>query len=201
MELFTSHSPSATFYADFEQPWISWRRYVPLETMVQQAIELVTTLRLATRSNSCRFELVAGLVQTTEAIAGNLEIMAANARVQSMTFNGLIAITSATSAAVVSSLYLTVRLHLFEALHDFLGANVATLWQDQADCLSTVTPAMSKCAGQLLERVTAALHAQDKQPTRALRMFCLGWPLLATMQSPLTGDDIKATAMHSVHGY
>lgn len=199
MELFTSDSSPAAFSADFEQPWVSWRRYVPLEPVIQQAIEHVTTLRSATQSNSCGFELAVGLVQTTEAIAVNLEIItAAKAQEQSMTFNGLLAITSATSAAIVSSLYLTVRLHLLEALHGFLEANAATLPQHQADRLSTIVPAMSNCAGQLFERVTAALHAQDKQLTMTLRMFCLGWPLLAILQSPLTSHDIRATAMSSV---
>ncbi|KAJ4182994.1 hypothetical protein NW767_013674 [Fusarium falciforme] len=116
-------------------------------------------------------------------------------------FNGLLRSHSAASAAIAKSLYLTVRLHLVDALLRSFDAQVHVAEAD--DDLPSPIPEWLVIEQEdglrtLWEEVTAALApggqapgVKENAPGAASRMFCLSWPIAAISQSTMTSEQWK----------
>ncbi|KAH8663865.1 hypothetical protein BGZ61DRAFT_431832 [Ilyonectria robusta] len=112
--------------------------------------------------------------------------------VPSVAFNGFIAISCATNAAIARCLYLTVRLHVLEIL------------SEAADALhfhsSPSRPHAAVCTEQLLREITSALNAApsrtegqvSKEPGIGFRAYSLYWPMTAVLRSKLANEATRA---------
>lgn len=106
----------------------------------------------------------------------------------SVAFNGFIAISSATNAAIARCLYLTVRLHVLEMLSE-----VADVFHFHS---SLKKPHATVCTEPLLREITSTLNAASsrtevqvgEEPGMGFRAYSLFWPMTAVLGSKLANQ-------------
>lgn len=207
MDIFSKKADPASLKAEFGDPWISWQRFCPVDPVVQTSVDLLAevTSTMGLNRSETHFINVADQVRR---VLGSLDLVVY--QVSSHTsrhssplvyFNGLLRDHSATSAAIAKSLYLTVRLHLVDALLRSFDAQVHVAEADN-DLLSpipewlVIEQEVGLCT--LWEEITAALapsaqasEAKENAHGAGSRMFCLSWPLAAISQSTFASEQWK----------
>lgn len=108
--------------------------------------------------------------------------------IPSAAFNGFIAISSATNAAIARCLYLTVRLHVLEMLTEVADALHFDLSIEQLH-----TPI---CTKPLVREITLVLDTSlsrtggkvSEEPGMGFRAYSLLWPMTAVLRSKLADE-------------
>ncbi|RSM07007.1 hypothetical protein CDV31_008849 [Fusarium ambrosium] len=207
MDIFSKKADPASLKAEFEDPWIAWPRFCPVEPIVQTSVDLLVEVESTMGLNRSKTHIinVAGQVRV---VLESLDLIVSQVSPDTSRhsnppayFNGLLRNHSAISAAIAKSLYLTVRLHLVDALLRSLDAQVHVSEADD-DLLSPIPDwlVIEQEAGlrTLWEEVTAALGPNgqasgttENAPGAAFRMFCLSWPMAAISQSTMAREQWK----------
>ncbi|KAI8654540.1 hypothetical protein NCS57_01200300 [Fusarium keratoplasticum] len=207
MDIFSKKADPASLKTEFEDPWIAWPRFCPVDSIVQTSVDLLAEVESTMGVNHSKTHII-NVADQVRRVLGSLDLVVsqvspATSRHSSPPtyFNGLLRNRSATSAAIAKSLYLTVRLHLVDALLRSFDAQVHVAEAD--DDLPSPIPewlVIEQEAGlrTLWEEVTAALApggqapgAKENAPGAASRMFCLSWPMAAISQSTMTSEQWK----------
>lgn len=198
IDIFMSNLHPTVFAHEYEHPWALWRRYAPLEEIIHDAINIVTSLRAPTVLETSEPSVSSVLLQRTELTIRRVEATAVRQPIGSTAFNSLLTVNSTGSAGIACSLYLTVRLHLMEALQDFVEFAADTMYWAQAVDLLARLPSLQRCAEELLVQLTSVLRTHcspgSGEPRSAFRMFCLSWPLLVIDRSRHVSFEAKCIA-------
>ncbi|EEU35963.1 uncharacterized protein NECHADRAFT_85379 [Fusarium vanettenii 77-13-4] len=202
MDIFSKKADPASLRAEFEGPWIAWPGFYPVDPIVQTSVDLLAEIESTVGLNHSKTHII-NVADQVRRVLGSLDLVVSQVSPDTSSpayFNGLLRNDSATSAAIAKSLYLTVRLHLVNALLRSFDALIHVAEAD--DDLQSRIPewlVIQQEAGlrTLWEEVTAAL-APSEQATEAKnasgtasRMFCLSWPMAAISQSTMASEQCK----------
>ncbi|KAH7231941.1 hypothetical protein B0J15DRAFT_574673 [Fusarium solani] len=189
MDIFSKKADPASLKTEFEDPWIAWPRFCPVDPIVQTSVDLLAEVESTMGLNRSKTHII-NVADQVRRVLGSLDLVVSQvwpdtSRHSSSPayFNGLLRNHSATSAAIAKSLYLTVRLHLVDALLRSFDTQVHVAEADD-DLLSQIPEwlLMEQEAGlrALWEEVMAALEpggqapgANKNAPGAGFRMFCL----------------------------
>ncbi|KAL2671498.1 hypothetical protein Neosp_014088 [[Neocosmospora] mangrovei] len=192
----------ASLRAEFEGPWIAWPGFYPIDPIVQTSVDLLAEIESTVGSNRPKAHII-NVANQVRCVLGSLDLVVSRVSPDTSSpasFNGLLRNDSTTSAAIAKSLYLTVRLHLVDALLRSFGAQIHVTEADD-DLLSQVPEwlVVEQEAGlrTLWEEITATLVLSGQAteaknvPGTASRMFCLSWPMAAISQSTMASEQWK----------
>ncbi|KAM6516585.1 hypothetical protein FALCPG4_014766 [Fusarium falciforme] len=207
MDIFSKKADPASLKTEFEGPWIAWPRFCPVDPIVQTSVDLLAEVESTMGLNHSKTHII-NVADQVRRVLGSLDLVVSQVSPDTSRhsspptyFNRLLRNHSATSAAIAKSLYLTVRLHLVDALLRSFDAQVHVTETD--DDLPSPIPewlVIEQEAGlrTLWEEVTAALAPggqapglKENAPGAASRMFCLSWPMAAISQSTMTSEQWK----------
>ncbi|KAI8713781.1 Zn(2)-C6 fungal-type domain-containing protein [Fusarium sp. LHS14.1] len=202
MDIFSKKADPASLRTEFEGPWMAWPGFYPVDPIVQASVDLLAEIENTMGLNRSKTHIM-NVADQVRRVLGILDLIVSQVSPDSSSpayFNGLLRNDSATSAAIAKSLYLTVRLHLVDALLRSFDAQIH-IAEANDDLLSQIPEwlVIEQEAGlrTLWEEVTAAL-APSRQATEAKnapgtasRMFCLSWPMAAISQSTMASEQWK----------
>ncbi|KAJ3543278.1 hypothetical protein NM208_g3662 [Fusarium decemcellulare] len=210
MDIFLNSAEPASLRTEFEAPWSAWPRFYPVEQIVQASVDLMTEIKGGMSSRGLATHTVQ-LIDRVRATLENIDLIVSQILPEvsqdsscSVYFNGLLKNHSATSTAIVRSLYLTLRLHLVEALSLYVVAQPPVEETEDYQFFQTREWLLEHetTVHTLWDQVTAALASgqQDSEQNRsapgtALRMFCLSWPFRAMLQSTMVSGQWKSRVL------
>lgn len=202
MDIFSKKADPASLRAEFEGPWIAWPGFYSIDPIVQTSVDLLVEIESTVGSNRPKAHII-NVANQVRYVLGSLDFVVSRVSPDTSSpasFNGLLRNDSTTSAAIAKSLYLTVRLHLVDALLRSFGAQIHVTQADD-DLLSPIPEwlVIEQEAGlrTLWEEITAALVLSGQAteaknvPGTASRMFCLSWPMAAISQSTMASEQWK----------
>ncbi|KAH7124787.1 hypothetical protein EDB81DRAFT_912089 [Dactylonectria macrodidyma] len=207
MDIFSKRADPASLKAEFGGLWMAWPRFCPVDPIVQTSVDLLAEIESTMGSNRSSLnatkviDQVRCVLETLDIVVSQVSEDVSRYSPAPIYFSGLLRNNSATSTAIAKSLYLTVRLHLVDALSRCLDAQVQIAEADDGSWLPIPEwLVMEQDAGlcALWEEVTAALAprgqasgAKLNAPGAALCMFCLSWPMAAISQSTIASEQWK----------
>ncbi|KAJ3457011.1 hypothetical protein MRS44_014152 [Fusarium solani] len=173
MDIFSKKADPASLKTEFEDPWIGWPRFCPVDPIVQTSVDLLAEVESTMGLNRSKTHII-NVADQVRRVLGSLDLVVSQVWPDTSRhssppayFNGLLRNHSATSAAIAKSLYLTVRLHLVDALLRSFDAQVHVAEADD-DLLSQIPRwlLMEQEAGlrALWEEVMAALEPGGQAP-------------------------------------
>ncbi|KAM5355118.1 hypothetical protein ACJ41O_001764 [Fusarium nematophilum] len=206
MSIFSRRSDPASLRAEFEGPWMVWTRFCPVDPIVQISVDLLAKIQSTVGLSRPKTHII-NVTDQVRHVLGRIDLFVSQISPDTSQhspprayFNGLLRNHSATSASIAKSLYLTMRLHLVDALLRCLDAQVQVSEAD--DDLPLPIPEwlvieQEAGLGTLWEEVTTALApgapgAKRNAPGAAFCMFCLSWPMAAISQSTMASERWKS---------
>lgn len=198
---------TASFSADFIDPFAAWEHLPPLEPIIMASIAWIADLsNYGDPGSTCAeygfstAQTVSGLVDQARSLIVGLLQAAESVSVssESVRFNGLIAVRTQTSAAMARSLYRTVAVHLMDMAVSFVGNSLGDAEGQALENALAEFVNWDTLRGDFHAAVFGSADDSGESST-AVRALHMAWPMMVFARSKVVPHDAKLMAQESLN--